>query len=62
MSMTCPQSTRLLSDAQDRRLSPAEAAELERHLAICPACAECGRQFRLLSLMIRRWRMSAHAR
>lgn len=54
--MNCRKSTRLLSEERDRELSPAERAEVDAHLAICPACTRCQRQFEALGEAMRRIR------
>jgi hypothetical protein len=55
----CPKATRLLSDAEDRELSPHERESLRTHLTICPACVRFAEQLRLIRTFIRRWRESA---
>lgn len=49
--MTCHQAVPLLDDYLDGELSPQQVADLERHLAACPACRselETGRSVREL--------------
>ena len=53
--MNCRLSTRLLSEALDRELTKEERDEVERHLAICPACTRCRRQFEGIRLALRRF-------
>jgi hypothetical protein len=48
--------TRLLSDEYERALRPAEFERHDAHLAICPACVECGLQFRQLLALAAGWR------
>ena len=55
-SINCRAATRLLSDEHERVLDGAELRLLEAHLEICPACVECGLQFRLLSRLGAGWR------
>lgn len=52
--MNCRISTRLLSEALDRELTQEERDAIARHLAICPACARCRRQFEELQRAVRR--------
>ncbi|MEK7316847.1 MAG: zf-HC2 domain-containing protein [Candidatus Eisenbacteria bacterium] len=52
--MNCRRSSRLLSEALDRELTPGERREVEEHLAICPACTRCRRQFSALRHGVRR--------
>lgn len=42
--MNCQQSTRLLSDAQERELSLKDRAALKFHVMICSACRNFGKQ------------------
>lgn len=60
MSLNCLEATRLLSDRLDRPLDESSSAELAQHLEICPGCVECGLQFRLLRVIVQRWRERAH--
>ena len=53
--MNCRTSSQLLSEALDRELTKAEREEVERHLAICPACTRCRRQFEDLRRAARRF-------
>ena len=53
-TMTCRMATQLLSEALDRPLTPGERHEIEEHLAICPPCASCRKQFLELRRGIRR--------
>jgi anti-sigma factor RsiW len=52
--VNCRQSSRLLSEALDRMLTPEERQEVERHLAICPACTLCRRHFEDLRRALKR--------
>lgn len=47
--MTCMEATRLLSDAQDRRLSLGDRATLKLHVLMCSGCRNFGRQMASLS-------------
>jgi len=42
--MNCRHATRLLSEAQDRKLSLNERAALKLHVMICSACRNFGKQ------------------
>lgn len=61
MSLNCLEATQLLSDGLDRPLEESSRTGLAQHLEICPSCVECGRQFRLLRVIVQRWREPAHA-
>lgn len=52
--MNCRESSKLLSEALDRELTPGELSEVEEHLAICPACTRCRKQFEALRRGVRR--------
>lgn len=54
--MNCKESTRLLSEALERELTKEERAEVEKHLAVCPACTRCRKQFEELRRAVRRMR------
>jgi putative zinc finger protein len=54
--LNCIAATRLLSDEHERSLTRQEQTSLEAHLEICPACVECGLQFRVLSRIAVAWR------
>ena len=53
--MNCRESTRLLSEARDRELTPEERRAVEEHLAICPACTRCRAQFGELEQAMKRF-------
>ncbi len=53
--MNCRMSTRLLSEALERGLTKEEREEVERHLAICPACTQCRRHFEQIRAALRRF-------
>ncbi|UUO23733.1 zf-HC2 domain-containing protein [Colwellia sp. M166] len=42
--MNCKQATRLLSDAQERKLTLKEKTTLTMHTAMCSACRNFGKQ------------------
>jgi len=42
--LSCREATRLLSDAQDRRLSVAERVQLRLHVLMCGGCRRFGLQ------------------
>ena len=46
--MNCQQATRLLSDAQERRLSLKERAALKVHVIMCSGCRNFGEQMGVL--------------
>lgn len=46
--LSCKDATRLLSEAQDRKLGLSERMSLEIHLAICHGCNNFGKQMRFL--------------
>ena len=46
--MNCKQATELLSQAQDRRLSPGERLGLRVHLLFCAGCLNFRRQMDVL--------------
>ena len=46
--MTCKVATRLLSEAQDRKLVLPEKLQLEIHLAMCTGCRNYRRQMSFL--------------
>jgi hypothetical protein len=53
--MTCKQAHRLLSQAQDRRLSWGERLGLRLHLLLCDACRRFSRQIDVLHQAMRRY-------
>ena len=59
--MNCRRSSQLLSEALERELTPEERAAIEEHLAICPACTRCRRQFAVLRQALRRLATSGEA-
>lgn len=53
--LSCKESTRLLSEAQDRKLSLAEKVQLELHLSMCNGCKNFKSQMRFLREACRRY-------
>lgn len=53
--LSCKESTRLLSEAQDRKLSLAEKVQLELHLSMCNGCKLFKSQMRFLREACRRY-------
>lgn len=53
--LTCKQVTRLLSEAQDRKLGIAERLKLEMHLTICKGCSNFKAQMNFLRAACRRF-------
>jgi anti-sigma factor RsiW len=53
MNLSCKEASRLMSQAEDRELSPGERATLKAHLAICKACRVASEQMRQLSRALR---------
>lgn len=52
--LTCQQAAALMSQAQDRALSPAEKLRLQAHLAICRMCSNFQQQMNFLRQAWRR--------
>lgn len=48
MLLSCKETTRLLSQGEDRKLGFGERIALRVHLAICEGCRNVGAQFRFL--------------
>lgn len=48
MMMSCRRATRLLSEAQERKLSFGERASLKFHTSMCSGCRYFGRQIQAL--------------
>jgi len=48
MILSCKETTRLLSQGEDRRLAFGERVALRVHLAICNGCRNVNAQFRFL--------------
>ena len=53
MLLSCKETTRLLSQGEDRKLAFGERVTLRLHLAICDGCRNVGAQFRFLRLAVR---------
>ncbi|MBI2277083.1 MAG: zf-HC2 domain-containing protein [Dechloromonas sp.] len=53
--LTCMEVTRLLSEAQDRKLTLAEKMHLEIHLAMCKGCKNFRSQMSFLREACRRY-------
>ena len=51
--MNCHSVTRLLSEAQERKLTLQEKIPLKMHLVMCSACTNFGHQMHLLRTMSR---------
>lgn len=51
--MNCRQATRLLSEAQDRKLTLKERTALKLHVLICAACQNFGKQMKELRSLTR---------
>jgi hypothetical protein len=54
--LSCKDVTRLLSQAQDRPLTLAEAIKLRLHLLVCTACARFSRQLAFMRTALSRYR------
>lgn len=52
--LTCKHASVLLSQAQDRPLTPAEHLRLQAHLTMCRACDAFNRQMQFLRQAFRR--------
>jgi len=48
MMLSCKETTRLLSQGEDRKLAFGERVALRVHLAICDGCRNVSAQFRFL--------------
>lgn len=59
--LSCHESTRLLSQAQERRLTFGERAALRVHLAICVGCRNFSRQMDILHRVSRAYAQGAGA-
>ena len=53
--LSCKDTSRLLSQAEDRRLGLGERLGVRLHLAICASCRNAARQFRFLRQAMRRF-------
>ncbi len=59
--LSCHESTRLLSQAQERRLTLGERAALRVHLAMCVGCRNFSRQMDILHRVSRAYAQGAGA-
>ena len=53
MLLSCKETTRLLSQGQDRKLAFGERVALRVHLAICDGCTNVSAQFRFLRVAMK---------
>jgi len=53
MMLSCKETTRLLSQGEDRKLAFGERVALRVHLAICKGCRNVSAQFKFLRLATR---------
>ena len=53
MLLSCKETTRLLSQGEDRKLAFGERVALRVHLAICNGCRNVNAQFKLLRVAVR---------
>jgi hypothetical protein len=53
MMLSCKETTRLLSQGEDRKLAFGERVALRLHLAICDGCRNVGAQFRFLRVAVK---------
>ncbi len=53
--LNCQQVTRLLSEAQERKLSMRERAELKMHRMMCSACNNFGKQILTMSIIAKKY-------
>jgi hypothetical protein len=56
MIPTCKEVSELLSQGQDRPLSPVEKIRLQLHLLLCRGCRSFSRQLGFLRIAVRRYR------
>lgn len=54
--INCKQATRLVLEAEDRRLGWLDRLRLRLHLAICEACPRFVRQVGVMRVAVDRWR------
>jgi len=52
--MNCKQATRLMSQGQDRKLSPMERFRLRFHLLICGGCTNYNKQLDIIRKTMKR--------
>jgi len=53
MILSCKETTRLLSQGEDRNLAFGERVALRVHLAICKGCRNVNAQFRFMRLAVK---------
>ncbi|HLX81181.1 MAG TPA: zf-HC2 domain-containing protein [Burkholderiales bacterium] len=53
MMLSCKETSRLLSQGEDRQLGFGERIALRVHLAICDGCRNASAQFRFLRLAVK---------
>jgi len=53
MMLSCKETSRLLSQGEDRRLGFGERVALRVHLAICNGCRNASVQFRFLRIAVK---------
>ena len=53
MLLSCKETTRILSQREDRELTFGERVALRVHLAICNGCRNVNAQFKLLRLAVK---------
>ena len=53
MMLSCKETTRLLSQGEDRKLRLGERVALRMHLAICDGCRNVTAQFKFLRAAVR---------
>jgi hypothetical protein len=54
MILSCKETTRLLSQGEDRKLGFGERIALRVHLAICDGCRNVSTQFRFLRVAVKK--------
>ena len=54
--ISCKEASHLMSQMQDRSLTPAERIKLKLHLAACKGCTAFEKQLRLLREAMRKYR------
>ncbi len=56
IQLTCKETSRLLSQSMDRKLTLAQRATLRLHLSTCPVCPRFGAQLNSLRVAMRNFR------
>lgn len=54
--LTCKEASRLISQAQDRKLTLAQRSALRLHLSMCEACTRFGAQLNALRSAMHKYR------